>query len=44
MSNIVPAGLGSPTRLLMLVAIAVIGLAVAKFLAKQINRPDYLFI
>lgn len=38
------AGLGSPTRLLMLVLIAVAALAAAKFLAKTINQPTYLFI
>lgn len=37
-------GLGSPTRLLALTIMAVLGLLAAKWLAKTINQPKYLFI
>jgi hypothetical protein len=36
--------IGSPTRLLIMVAIAVVALAIAKKAAVLIARPDYLFI
>ena len=37
-------GLGSPVRLLILIAIAVVALAAAKKVAVLIARPDYLFV
>lgn len=33
-----------PVRLLILVAVAVLAMWAGKQLAKQINRPDYIFV
>jgi hypothetical protein len=37
-------GLGSPVRLLILVAIAVLALFAAKKAAVLLARPDYIFV
>ena len=37
-------GLGSPTRIAALVIVAVLGLLAAKWLAKTVNQPKYLFV